>query len=601
MLKFERFCLIVSDGLVQLYPQRPLEKEDVSEFQSFLGDFIQDFDEGILQKETCVVNIVLYGLDGEEDLINPCFIQQIAPVDKAERVGFWNPIPQIHFVKLELDISNDFVRSYLFMDGSIWNYGFWCVDNCETLEALQHYKSYSTEQLTTCLKTIYANWVNKYYEVGNAREYADLNARIAREAKINGGPHFEVSPFVFHSERHTFETLTKILTEGRQGYSLGYKWRMLLLDDHSSSPLNGRNEEAPVSLDLTKTSIIIDRLRSINFNGETVKVKYKRANEDCWKGDDDCDIAIECAETVDDFFLCVFGNGNTKAPKRYDIILLDYRLENDYSYRIFSILKSLIALRNKLKEGKNAGDCIKEINHDDINYLAEHNSIKINKDLVIPCDRFVEWVNGGIGPAERLYFMFISSYTYAIQERLEEQGISRSEKYWHIGRGACPINTPSLFLYHLHSIMRKRADTLLGDLKPAHRFFKENMFVVNGDTGLLDIGRCRLAFPDMLKLKSAYEIVLKDCLDEDNGMDGFTSPLCRSVFGDVSSLTPEFWESMRHLSYMISYYSSEHWPEMWTEFLAVKHALDEKNLLNEDWNPMLERIRKHILSLADKF
>lgn len=580
----DRFSLLPID-----FNMEDMSERKKLELKRLVKDLIVDKSD---QESNCpVIEIIIYRIPDDNSTIMPCVevLEAYSDSSLQDEARLLKIHPAIHFVCSRFNKEEKFARSYLYMDSSIWNYGVLQIlgDGGEVCQL--------TSGLNDCLVQIYENWEKGYYDISNAREYVDLNARIVKESRLYG-THSDVSPFVFHSESQTMEALRRIL---KDAYCMGHQWRMLLVDDHSMGKLTNINKAAVN--DLTKTSIIIDRLKSINLDGKSVKVKYKSAKEDCWEGDNDCDIAIEYVETVGDFFLHVFGDGNRVSPKRYDIILLDYRLENDYSYRIFSILKNLIALKNKLKEGNSVADCISEINHADIIYLVDSNTIKINNSLEIPCERFVDWLEGGIGPAERLYFMFISSYTYAIQERLEEQGISRSEKYWYIGRGACPINTPSLFLYHLYSIMKKRVDTLLGDLKPAHLFFKENMFVGKEDSGLLDVGKCRQAFPDMLRLKSVYEIALKDCLNEDNGIDGFTSPLCRSVFGDVSSLTPEFWESMRHLSYMISYYSSEHWPEMWTEFLSAKQALDEKNMLNEDWTQILEVIRKHILSLADKY
>lgn len=581
-----KLALIEDSGDIKVLPKdidvNHLSDVDKDCLNDVFGESLIVNDDTGISEDSPMINFVIYGFNNRD--IKPSYNEHILSPNVEIQL-----VPTIHYVPFGMHMNAHFIRSYRYMDSSIWNYGIY-----NEAGDIFKYKIYRLERCRECLRLIYDNWVNGYYKIGNALEYADLNARIAKEARLEGGPHFEVSPFVFHSERQTLQSLREGLLESDNNYCLGHKWRMLLVDDHSSKPLNGRNENTPVSEGLTKTSVIIDRLKS-NISGDCVKVKYKDENKNQWIGDDEYDIAIECVETIDGFFRNVFGDAKEKLPKRYDIILLDYRLENDYSYRIFSILRTLIGLWEKLKQGGTTfEDYFINTHYSDVAYSSDSKCLTINGNLVIPSDKFVDWISGGIGPAGRLYFMFISSYTYAIQERLEEQGIARSEKYWHIGRGACPINTPSLFLYHLHSIMKKRADTLLGDLSQVKDLFK-NMF---NEADL--VNNCRDYFPDMLRIKSAYEILRKEIKDDTDSLDGFTSPLCRSV-ANMNSLTLEFWESMRHLAYMISYYSSEHWPEMWEEFHTLKSELKPDTLNDEVFKQTLEVMRSHILSLADKY
>lgn len=596
MYYIKKVRLIKEENQLRVYP---LEQLTDNFFENYLKPILQNYDENVSSSEDgCDVAVIGYGSSGSYGVtLSPYFEYQILH-DEGHPGADWSPIPHIHLVDLDVDVKMDFVRSYPFMDGSIWNYGIWC-EKCYEKPGM--YQNHVTERLKSCFNDIFNNWEKGYYKLGNSREYADLNARIARESKLNGGPHAEVSPFVFHSENKTLKSLVKSIEACGGKYCLGHKWRVLLVDDHSSKPLNDCSGYS-VTGGPSKMDVITDRLKSFD---KSLKIAYKKAESKEWEyesEDKDYDIAIECVETIEGFLHNVFGtlkasgNGYDISPKRYDIILLDYLLEDDFSYRIFAILKALTGYLNVLDSEQGTASVFGDVDPNTVR--QDDDTIVINNGISIPRDRLVEWLEGGIGPAERLYFMFISSYTYAIQERLEEQGISRSEKYWHIGRGACPINTPSLFLFNLHAIMKKRIGTLLGDLPKAKEFFQD---MYKESAGSLDVDHCRALFSDMLRLKSAYGSVIKDySKDDKKGLDSFTSPLYESVFGQ-DELPEEFWESMRHLSYMICYYSSEHWPEMWEEFHVMKRTLSGAVLSDEIWTQILSVIRKHLLSLADRY
>lgn len=403
-----------------------------------------------------------------------------------------------------------FPRSANYMDSSIWTY---CLDNSKT-----------PERVDWVLKSIYDNYRNGYYSTCQAREFLNLNARLSLNSYLEGSgedtAHAKyVVPFIFHSE---YKAKQKLIDDGcseADNFCCGYKWRFLLVDDHAEDGLSvvggNADEKRPSKID-----IILDRLMSLD--GIKVKARKYDSTEEY---SDDYNIIIEYVSNLKE---CK----EALEQKKYDIILMDYLLGvkknqpgREYSYELF----------------------------DSINDLK---------------------TNGAIGPGKRLYFMFISAYVYAIQERLDERLISRSTKDWFIGRGACPLNTPEIFLYHLHSIMQKRVSTMLevdskvsvGDKNILCQMF-ETTDNNSTDNNLDTV--CREKFVDLLNLISHVKTLVDNDLTGSNN-----SVLARSIFEKEQLPTDRaFWEHFRHLCYLMGYELKSRWPEWWEEYHFIKMVL----------------------------
>lgn len=425
-------------------------------------------------------------------------------------------------------------RSANFMDSSIWTY---CLDASSNPKP---------ERVNWVLQSIYNNYQKGYYNTCQAREFLNLNVRLSQNSYLEGNEgdvaHGQfVVPFLFHSEYKARMTLDELVNNGNtkaDKFCCGYKWRLLLVDDHAEDGLSvvGGNADKK---GLSKIDIILDRLRSID--GMKVEARKFDPQE---KNSDDNNIIIEYVSNLEDCKKAL-------EQKKYDIILMDYLLGDkryieqpgrEYSYELF----------------------------DSINDLK---------------------TNGSIGPGKRLYFMFISAYVYAIQERLDERLISRSTKDWFIGRGACPLNTPEIFLYHLHSIMQKRVSTMLEvDSKVSEGGKNILCQMFETTDGKLDIV-CQEKFVDLLNLISHVKTLVDNDLTGSNN-----SVLARSIFEKENLPTDRaFWEHFRHLCYLMGYELKSRWPEWWEEFHFLKVELDK---YGETYKGLLEAFRKHIVDTS---
>lgn len=535
--------LYIRDGLVRIIlPDGLLDEKILSKCNKFFQDRISNIVGEPLFDVYLVFKDVFFFEELEEEyeeLVKPMNNEPWFNEELFER----NRIPIIYCITgVSIDNnsvnSNTVPRSANFMDSSIWTY---CLDESST-----------PERVNWVLQSIYSNYQKGYYNTCQAREFVNLNARISQNSYLEGNDgdvaHGKfVVPFLFHSEYKTRMTLDNIVNNGyskADEFCCGYKWRFLLVDDHAEDGLSvvGGNaaKKGPSKID-----IILDRLRSID--GMNVGARKFDSQE---KDRDDYNIIIEYASNLEECKIAL-------KQKKYDIILMDYllgvkqqQLGREYSYELFDSINDLKA-------------------------------------------------NGAIGPGKRVYFMFISAYVHAIQERLDERLISRSTKDWFIGRGACPLNTPEIFLYHLHSIMQKRVATMLDvDSK-----------VINGGKNILcqmfdtpdDLNNvCREKFVDLLNLISHVKILVDNDLAQKDKVEDIweskDSVLARSIFEKENLPTERaFWEHFRHLCYLMGYELKSRWPEWWEEFHFLKVELDK---YGETYKGLLEAFRKHIVDTS---
>ena len=507
---------------------------------------------------------------------------------KAKEDQKSEPFPIIHIlfgvdlIHPETDSSVVFPRSARFLDSSIWNYCVWHDE-----KGNDRYK----DRIARALREIHKNWELKLYGLGTTMEYADLNARLSENAFFKGGHHSErVSPFLFHSEFLTRETLESKLGKwkgGENAFCFGHRWRFLLVDDHAGTPLSARWVEEGLPGGPTKLDIILARLRSLSTPEHRLKLAYRKSSASAWEGDiRDYDIAIDCVSNIQELTASLFG----EKKKRYDIVLMDYLLgDSEYSYDFFYVLKSLrdiLELDNPSNESVlpvvNACEAL-PIPEKPLPLALEEGVLSIYGTASCRVDAGLKrWILDGIGPMERLYFMYISSFVHAIQERLEEQRLSRADKYWYVGRGACPVNTPEIFLFNLRQLMEKRLSKIV-DIGDGGRYNGVSDFVFqlfhfeNGARGAVKY-QCRSQFPKLLKLKDIFANLARDVKADETGLDSFNSTLLDSVFKDRHNYTPEFWEHLQHLCYLVSFGTERQWPELWEEFLFVHSALDENAL-----------------------
>lgn len=471
-----------------------------------------------------------------------------------------------------------------FLDSSIWFYAY---DEKEPLDIIN--------------QQIEKN--RKRYWLNAAKEYRELNNRLLTNAKINGDHGDFVCPFLFHSEQ---ELKKKIVDEESHiKQLLQYKWRILLVDDYSKIPmspvwyskdddeedtkeakkkvqelLNPTNDKLPTKLD-----IVLEELGDL-FGKEAITTDCRNEN---------AKIYIDCASTLEEA-------RRKLGCKKYEIVLLDYLLgnktggEREYGYEL---LKGIWYKENK----------------DDIEEERKEELEKLYKEYVFDYKK---------GPDNRLYFMFISAFTTAVSERLLTEGWLRSEDYWYIGEGACPINTPYLFQYRLLHIMQKRMkdmglakwDVKKQDdtsdnakkkpfaciLKTIHETYANKKETEQNEQSIYtelikeiysSVGsetirkKANDKFQDILDLLYHYKSLIKDTHITENIFDSNESVLA-TYFISKHMDYEGVLEHLTQLVYLTAFGTVRQWPEMWEEYQYIKSVFGT-----------IEEVEKYIVDLKN--
>lgn len=482
-------------------------------------------------------------------------------IDTADPEAEFSPI--IHIIQNESERENfikdafstihpNAPRSRAIVDSSIWNY-FVCPQN----------------DLDTIIDTIYQNYSSNYYSLLIAKEYADLNARIATMAYLyainqNTGHGKDVVPFLFHSEQDLAskrkEEYKKKLKDTVYDFTR-YKWRVLLVDDKI-----GNNYLTPSEKMVSKETIIENRIGKILW-------------EDC---------SCVCVDNLEEYkskpilskegkepdmvILCVDSKEKAEtALKNYkfDFILLDYLLEEHTG-------------RDGLKVEKHYGyELLIDLNDDENG---------IDKQYIV-------------GPDRRYFFMFISAFTTAISERLRLLGYSRSEELWHIAEGACPTNTPELFCYNLQKMMVKRIkDSGMDNLDPDEILKLTEKIFHKAEKGESSVRkRANENYRAILSLLYHYNRLLEDVefpKKEELIFSIRESVLMTSFMKDQVDRFGGVLEHLAHLVHLTAFGTARQWSEMWEEYLYFKNQFSE--LFEDDETALSElysSIENHILEL----
>lgn len=477
------------------------------------------------------------------------------------------------------------------IDSSIWNH----------IIILEGDTSVILDNFKKTLKAISSAYANGLYNLYISHEYADLNARLVGQSYLtqNKTSHGAfISPFLFHSEK---QANNRLIEEGRLCIEKNKdlknaKWRILLIDDHANKNLSekkliteGDNDEKQKIDDHTnknlsekelisewdndekqkkelcktgKLQLIINDLLSLEphtkivwccpTSNEMACIEKGKSFEPSWNSIDqngswekeNFAIAIMCARSIHEAEVLI-------KYAKFDLILLDYLLGNtpkgrEYSYQFLK------------------------------NIDSDYKAIKQNKALK-PDERHKKL--SYIGPLGHLYFMYISAFVTAISERLQEQSLIRDTKYWHIGRGACPTNTPQLFLYYLYRLMEKRYSEMVLDEEEGiygHTLIDLLYIIFVQDLRLIK-GNAMKYFNTLLNLRRKYDLMKNDIYpDEFSNKDWLNrrgSLLVYSLFPDIQYYSNSFWEHIQQLIYLTAYGTIRQWPEMWEEYMFVRESI----------------------------
>lgn len=385
----------------------------------------------------------------------------------------------------------------------------WVMNYCDS--SIWHYLLQSDTDYDRAMRQVEMNAKSHRYQLDVAREYLEFNARKLRASYIIGNHANGVFPFISHSERDIHNLTVR---QGEKEVAIGealaslltsYHWRFLLIDDNATGGLSACNGERVGKVDIIRDNII--------------RACGGKALEN---------VDIECIAQLDE------AQARLREGRRYDIILLDYKLD-----------------RKKARRGEAP-----------VNYGSELLvDIKTGQYTPSPCGKY--------------YFLFISGYPVAVQEDLMARKIYSDTEHWFIRRGACPTNTPSLFLYELYRIMQKRLDELqhhikeirLGsgqDLPPRSATVTDFVRWLYGDAGRAR-DRAQRNMSALLTLRATYDKLKYDVKPADNA-----SPLISHMFPDIEKIDNTFWEHLFHLVYLTAYGTNRQWPEMWEEQVVLR-------------------------------
>ena len=281
------------------------------------------------------------------------------------------------------------------------------------------------------------------------------------------------------------------------------------------------------------------------------------------------------SQIVIEYAQCIEDAEKALRQKKYDIILMDYLLNGEkrkeYGYRLL-------------------GDIYGALKYYKDDYTSNKDGYKI-------------------GPSERYFFIFISAYSTAVYERLLAEGLNRSEKYWHIAVGACPTNTPQLFLYNLIKLMEKRLDDSGIDRLTAKGIFnvvKKIYGKMEGeDSGKPVRYRANKYYQKVLDMHYLYKKMLNDVhIPSGNNESIFntTESVLISTFIIQNVNLGGFLEHLTQLVHLTAFGTIRQWPEMWEEYIYFKAQFNiaqfiENGNSKDEFNQLCVEIEDHILGL----
>lgn len=544
------------------------------------------------------------------------FLQKKVEIKKSTGCNHWLPIIHLCEVDIFKEPSKIINRYAFVMDNSIWNY-FLSYSYCTDTGT----KQVNKEKLCYILSDIVRNYSLYYLNI--AKEYAMLNARLV-SVSFHGDAHSEVIPFIFHSEQKSLSALdslrldTKSKSLYKQIINKDCKWRILLVDDKAA--IFGINKNYKLStvddlyenINIFKKDIIIDRLVDLGFSRDCIdcqifpqgsedkiikslkqrinnqkaeldlenpkvdkkalKIKLEKDNKLLSELEKEQEhhrkvkrgnkqIEIWCASNINDAL---------QAMKEYEfeIILLDYLLDvpqcrtsgNEYGYEIFE------RLLDSTSE-KGIGECYK------------------------------------LGPCGRLFFMFISAFTTAVNERLLAENISRSEKFWFVAEGACPTNTPKLFNYHLSKLFIKRLnDSGILKLSSIEIFTLINKIYLpkeQDSKGDSVRKRANALYQKVLSLQYHYRSILKDVeipFGEDASVFDTKGSVLMTDFVQKKINLGGMLEHLTQLVHLTAFGTVRQWPEMWEEYIYVKAQFEKQSVDDKDFDSVDKRELKKMFS-----
>ena len=463
------------------------------------------------------------------------------------------------------------------------------------------------------------------------------------------GSHKAISPFIFHSEnelqtliREEFEERVGLENESIVSQIKNHKWRILLVDDKAEDGMsitdtkkvpsaNNRYDSYGLPLN-SKLSIIISLLDKLFVDSNhTILLDYLLEQDEYgYELLEEIYKEVELIKMLNSILGVLLKE--SFSPYVCEIIS-KLIVHSDRSIKLlckepYSIIVKSIFTESQFKALSDLYSLyiLPQINGSSINRTQNEWEILCEKilsdkllgdfikkgEIIKAIERLIEKLSNDrykIGPRKRLFFMFISAYSYAVHDRLLAEGLNPSEKYWFISTGACPTNTPQLFLYNLLKLMDKRLeDSGVSKLSSdaLYRLVNKIYLPKENDPKRESVRKRANAFyQDVLSLQYHYRSILKDV--EIPFKDG------ASVFDTKGSVLMTHFiqkkinlggllEHLTQLVHLTAFGTIRQWAEMWEEYIYFKaqfeNQLDE--VTRNDFNILCQNIENYILELKSQ-
>ena len=206
--------------------------------------------------------------------------------------------------------------------------------------------------------------------------------------------------------------------------------------------------------------------------------------------------------------------------------------------------------------------------------------------------------------------MFISAYSSAVHDRLLAEGLNQSERYWYVNLGACPTNTPQLFLYNLIKLMEKRLDDsgiLRLSSTEVYELVNKIFLPKEQDTRGDSIRkRANALYQKVLSLQYHYRSILKD-VEIPFGQNASEFDTKGSVmmthFIQKKVNLGGMLEHLTQLVHLTAFGTVRQWPEMWEEYIYFKAQFEKQVEIDDDsvdTKTLFSYIEKYILDLKSQ-
>jgi hypothetical protein len=203
-----------------------------------------------------------------------------------------------------------------------------------------------------------------------------------------------------------------------------------------------------------------------------------------------------------------------------------------------------------------------------------------------------------IGPQNKLFFMFISAFTTAVEERLTREGLLRDEDWWLIGEGACPTNTPELFKYRLIHLMERRLDqTGIKDLSIKNILSEvKGIYQVEGEEKTAKIESVRQKAYNKYHKILGFHYDYSVLRDQDKGCSVLVDSFLKKQVHLGAML-----EHLLQLVHLTAFGTVRQWPEIWEEYKFFTRTVNDKEQgIKGLMKDITECIEKYIIDLKSE-